>query len=1032
MVNRNRFHKGAAALRAIDLDFVREVKNTRSRFFSIFVLVALAVAFLSGLRATAPDMKLTCGSYLNEQNFMDIQVLSTLGLTDDDLSALLEQENIADGEAAYVIDAFAHTAEQDIVAKVYSLPQRLNQVTLDAGRLPAAADECAVDQNLLDELHLSVGDRVDLLTSGDFERALTEHTFTIVGTVTSPLYISIERGTSTLGAGHVSAYVYLPRDAFSMDYYTAIYLKVKGAANETAYSKGYDDLVSGVIDDLSSFGETRAALRHDSLVDDAQGKIDNAQHKLDDAKADSEQQLADAEKKLSDTRKQLDGGWTKVNDAKAELAAQTDAAQKQIEATQAQLDASKASLEAGEQQYAQALSDYEAQLKSYGIDETADASTLPAPLAEAKAQLDAQRQQLDSGWAGYRGGLAQLKDAEEQMADQKAEGEKQIAATAKRLQQGEADYRDGQQSYTDAKNEADEKIADAQQELADAQQKVNDISAGTWYLLGRDSNPGYQGFGQDADRMGNLASVFPVLFFLVAALVCLTTMTRMVEEERVQIGCLKALGYTRFAISRKYIGYGLAPSLLGGIAGLAVGYTLFPTMIFHAYQIMYELPDIQLRGYAAISVFSVLAAVACTTLSTLLACFATLSATPADLMRPRAPRPGRRVILEYIRPLWRRMNFNQKVTARNLLRYKKRFLMTVVGIGGCTALIIGGFGLRSSLLYSMNRQYHDLTRYDAQAVLSGDAGADQKSDVNDYLKNNPDVTGFLPCHVGAVTAETKQYSVTAYLEAMDPARIGDFIDLHAYRDGAPLTPSGQGVIIDQKLSELLGVSVGDSFTVDGDSRTEVTVAGICENYVGHFIYMTPALYRQTFSEDYSVNAFLLQLTSSDKTHCDSVFSGLMQLPGMASATRVLDTRDTYQHSMERIDFVVVIVILSAAALAGVVLYNLSNINITERQRELATIKVLGFTDREVSAYVNRENAVLTLVGIALGILCGHYLHLWLVRSVEIDLMMFGRQTDPKAYLWATILTVGFSIVVGFFAHYRMRKIDMVESLKSAE
>ena len=461
-------------------------------------------------------------------------------------------------------------------------------------------------------------------------------------------------------------------------------------------------------------------------------------------------------------------------------------------------------------------------------------------------------------------------------------------------------------------------------------------------------------------------------------------------------------------------------------------FDMFPKMIFTAYQIMYQMPDIELHAYTDISLFSVLAAVACTTVATLWACLATLRETPASLMRPRTPKAGKRVFLEYIKPLWRRMSFIHKVTARNLFRYQKRFWMTVIGIGGCTALIIAGFGMRSSLLFTMSRQYDELFHYSAQVTLADNALPEERAAVEDFLAGDSRVVNYIPCAASSATVVTPSYSTTAYVEVMASDEIGKVVDLFDYKSGDPIAMGDEGVYIDQKLSELLKVSVGDTFFLDGDVRGDVTVAGIYEHYTGHFIYMTPGYYENALHAGSEPNAYLLNFTSDDTDTCNAIFEKLLDMSGVATTSRMRDTQDTYMHSMERVDFVVVIIILAAAALAMVVLFNLSNINITERQRELATIKLLGFYDGEVSAYVYRENIVLTLFGILLGCFMGHWLHIYLVRSTEIDLMMFGRQTAPSAYVYAAILTALFSLLVNVLAHFRMKKIDMVESLKSAE
>ena len=1290
---------------ALRKDFLREISHTRSRFFSILILVALSVAFLSGLRATAPDMKHTGDDYLDSLHLADVQVVSTLGLTDGDLDALLAREEFERGEGAWVLDAYAASDSSELVAKVYSLSDAgINDVLLRSGRLPETDGECVVEDALLGELGLSLGDSIAVRPDDSLSDALRHERFTVVGTVRSPVYLSIERGSSTLGSGTVKAYLYLPRAAFDLDYYTAIYLRVRGAAEKTAFYPEYDDPIADLLDELKPLAEERAQIRYESIVDEANAKVDDAQRELDDARAEVEEELGKAERELADARRKLDDGWAELDDAERTLAREQADAQQQIDDGRQELadalqkltdgeveyergladwedgkrryedglakyqdgldeweqgrrdyedglaeyEKGLAKYEDGKRQYEDGLAEYEdgrAQLRAaerelrdaereldsartqlqqgeqvlsamtlllFGMDSDAffagledgsvsaaevderldyaremldlaidegqalldalpdDAAlraridellaqfpeipdelqemidSLPdrarlqellreakarrkeldgvdaayllsakaqlddakaqieagqaridegwneyadgqaqlddakaqlddakaelddgwAELEDAKAQLDDAKAQLDDGWAEledakaqlddakaelddgqakladarrelddgrqeYEDGLAALSDAERELAEQVASARREIADGRRELLDGEAEYRDGLAEYEDGKREAEEKLSDGEKKLLDARRRISEIEHGSWYLLSRSYNPGYTGFGQDADRMGNLASVFPLIFFLVAALVCLTTMTRMVEEQRIQIGSLKALGYSRFAISFKYLGYGLLPSLIGSVLGLAIGYTLFPSMIFTAYQIMYQMPNIELRAYPDISAFSVVAAVACTTLSTLWACLATLRESPASLMRPRTPKSGKRVFLEYIKPLWKRMKFIHKVTARNLFRYQKRFWMTVIGIGGCTALIIAGFGLRSSLMFTMSRQFDELFHYTAQVTFLDSILPEDRAAAEEFIRTDERVSRAVPCAMSAATAASSRYSTSVYFETMEADDLPAVIELYDWRSGETLAMTDEGVYIDQKLSELLGVGVGDTFLLDGDRRAEVTVAGIFEHYTAHFVYMTPAYHERVFGESAETNGYLLTLTSDDADFCNAVFEELMR-HGSVTASRMTDTRDTYLHSMERIDFVVVIVILAAAALAMVVLYNLSNINITERLRELATIKLLGFYDGEVSAYVYRENVVLTVFGIAMGILMGHWLHVWLVRSVEIDLMMFGRETDPKSYLYAAVLTALFSFLVNLLAHFKMKKIDMVESLKSAE
>lgn len=1018
---------------ALRKDLIREIKNSKNRFLSIAILIALAVAFLSGLKATAPDMKNTGDEYLDKQQLMDIQVLSTLGLTKDDIKALGAQDNIERAVGAYCIDAWAG----DLVAKAYSITDGMNLLTVTSGRMPESPDECIVDKNLLEKMKISVGDSITIDPSDDYEDCLTHKNFTIVGTAVSPYYISVERGSASIGSGNVRAYVYLPEGAFDLDYYTVAYAKVKGAQELTAFTDEYDDYIDDVMDSLKDFGDRRAKLRYDDIIDEAQGKIDDAQKELDDKEKEADEKLSDAEQELKDARRKLDKGWREYRDGKKEL---EESLPKLCDAECELADARQELIE-GEQEYQKGLDEYNFGYAQYAenkrkLDESyADLSAAQQQLDAAKAELDAAKKKLDEGYEELQDGKRKYREGVEELQDgwkKYYEGIDELPKAYKKLKDGEKEYADGLEEYEDAKREAEEKIADAKKKLADARRKVADIETCKWYILSRGYNPGYTGFGQDADRMANLASVFPVIFFLVAALVCLTTMTRMVEEQRTQIGLMKALGYGRWDISKKYLCYGLFPSLAGSLLGVIIGHIVFPAMIYVSYQIMYEMPNIRLSLYPGICIWATIAAVACTTLSTLWACISTLTDSPANLMRPKAPPAGKRVLLERITPVWHALSFNWKITVRNLFRYKKRFFMTVIGIGGCTGLIIAGFGLRDSLMMTMDTQYGDIFRYDAQITLNDGLLDTEHADIKAYLDSSDNISEYAEIYAGSVTAESPAYSTTAYVEVFDPEDIGKFVITRAISSGDEMTLPESGVIIDQKLSELLKVNVGDSITIDSDGRHSAKIAGIYQNYVAHFIYLAPAAYEDIFGDEAEINTVILNLEDNSNAACEATMEEMLKLHGVSAASRTADVKDTYMHSMERVDFVVVVVILCAAALAIVVLYNLSNINMTERIRELATIKVLGFYDIEVTTYLCRENIILTAAGIALGCVFGKYLHAWLIRSVEIDLMMFGRSTTAMSYAFSAALTVIFSAIVNVMAHVKMKGIDMIESLKSAE
>ena len=1061
-------------------DAAREVRFTFSRFLSILVLAALAVAFLAGLRTTAPDMEYTADNYYDRTHMMDGYVISTLGLTQEDLDALASAPGVTQVEGEMALDAIA----QDAVVTVRSLPERLNLLEVTQGRLPQEAGECVTESLLLIELGLEIGDTVELVLDEDDEGSLRRTSYTIVGVADSPLYVGADRGSSSLGGGSVDAFVFVPGENFDMDYYTQAYFTLDGLAQLDSYGQEYEDRLEDGLDALDPLAEERAQLRYDTMVADAQKEIDEGQQELDDAR----QQLADAEQELKDARAELDDGWAQYYEGRATLEREIADARQTLANALSQLRSGEAEYADGQTQYQDGLAQYQQGLAEYEdnlallqeqqaqVDEgyaQYEAALAPyegtpyydaiveqlapqkaqldaaqaqltqgfaqleagkavldetkAVLDDSAAQLSAARAELDSGWNEYYSGQATL-DREEQ------NGRQELADALAELEDGEAQYADGLQEYEDGLAEAEEEIADGEAQLADAREELAALDGCDWYVLGRTTNAGFSGYSQDAERVGNLASIFPVIFFLVAALACLTTMTRMVEDQRTQIGALKALGFSRFAISRKYIGYAFWASFLGGVLGLAVGCTLFPAVIANAFDIMYNIPQLEYKFQPVICVVAVLAAVACTTGAALWACLSTLIDTPANLMRPKAPKPGRRVFLEYIKPLWGKLTFTWKVTMRNLFRYQRRFWMTVIGIGGCTALIVTGFGLHESIFDILDKQFDEISLYDATAGLEEDPPGEELARVTDYLAQSDAVDRYLLCHQEAADVSLGRATQSVYLFSVgDIQQFGQFIQLRHRLDDQPVTLDDEGVILTEKLAELLDAQVGDTIVLEGDKRAEVKVADIVENYVYHYVYMTDACYQRLFGQTPQASTILVAYTDAvDQAQSDQVSADLMAMDAVTSYSYIATIRDSFTDSMNAINYAVVIIILAAAALAFVVLYNLTNINITERMRELATLKVLGFYDREITAYVYRENIFLTAFGIILGLVLGRFLHAWMVVTVEVDIVMFGRTAPPYAYVLAAVLTAVFSVVVNIAAHFRLKKVDMVESLKTVE
>ena len=1061
-------------------DFIREVRHTYSRFLSILLLSALAVAFLVGLRATAPDMEYTADNYYDSHHLMDGYILSTMGLTQEDLQALAQADGVDQVEGAWSVDATA----VDSIVSMRSMPEELNLLNVVEGRLPQQADECVTEQMLLTALGLEIGDTLTVTLDEADQDSLIRTSYTIVGTVQSPLYVGTDRGSTTLGSGSIDAFVYIPGENFDLDVYTTAYFTGDGMEALNSYSQAYADQLSALVDSLDPLAQERASLRDEEVRSEAQKELDDARSEL----ADAQKELDDAKKKLDDARAELDSGWEDYESGLATLEQEIKDGQAKLNAARSQLEESQTRYEQGKVDYQEGLAQYQdgqtayeenlAQLDAQqeevakGYEEYYDAlkpfegtpmydqmveqlapqkakldeaaaqiqagytqlAQVKTQLEESKAELDAAQaqlqdaaQQLDTGWAEYQSGQQTL-DQEE------ARGRSQLAQAKAELDDGEAEYQKGLEEYEQAKADAQPELEQAQADIDRGQKDLDAMATCEWYVLGRNTNSGFVSYSQDAERVDNLSSIFPVIFFVVAALACLTTMTRMVEEQRTQIGSLKALGFSRLAISQKYIGYAFVASLVGGLIGLGVGATLIPAVIANAFQIMYAIPGLDYKMQLPLFVLAVLAAVACTTGAALWACLSTLIDTPANLMRPRAPKAGKRVFLEYIKPIWRRLSFTWKVTMRNLFRYQKRFWMTVIGIGGCTALIVTGFGLHESIFDVLDKQFDEISLYDATVGLDEDLTEEQKQGIEDYLDGEEAVVDYMFTYQQMMDASTTGTSYDVYLFAVDDVEeFGRFVDLRHRSDHAPVELDGSGVVIDEKLSELLDVSVGDTITLEGDQRVEAVVADITENYVYHYVYLTRDLYTQLYGEDHQNNVMLLVYQDGMGVDVSNQTSEtLMKMDGVASYSYIATIRDSFEDSMDAINYAVVIIIVAAAALAFVVLYNLTNINITERRSELATLKVLGFYDGETTAYVLRENVFLTIFGVILGLVLGRFLHSWMVLTVEVDLVMFGRTAPPYAYVLAAALTALFSLIVNVAAHFRLKKIDMVESLKTVE
>ena len=1039
--------------KALRKDFYMEIRRSLGRFMSIFFIVAIGCSFFSGIRASEPDMRYSGDAYFDEKNMMDIEVISTLGLTDDDLQAIKDVDGVSAAEGSYSVDVLCSEGDNQIAVHVMSLMPTMNQVQLEEGRLPEAENECAVDVDYLNESSLEIGDEITFSSGSDDDitDTLKTDTFTITGTVSSPNYISFQRGSTTIGNGSLAAFIVVPEDSFSLDVYTEIYAQVDGAKEMTAFTDAYDDRVQEAMDAIEAIQAEREQIRYDEIVDeanealeDARQQVSDAETELEDGKAQAEAELADARQQLDDAQEEVDSGWQEIESSREQL----ESSRQQLVDSQAEVDQGQEELNANIDALNQQIDELNAAKEEYnslaasGATDDVTMATLnamyeeiqkgEAAIAQAQDQIDSAKAELESGQDQINSGWDQITAGEQELADAEA-----------KLEEAEAEIADGWEEYYEGEAEAEaeiadgeQKIADAKEELADAENEINDIEMPEWYIYDRSNLPDYTGYGENADRMRAIGEVFPAIFFLVAALISLTTMTRMVEEQRTQIGTLKALGYERHSIAGKYLGYALLATVSGSVVGILFGEKVFPYIIINAYGIMYQhMNDIVIPYNLEYGLGAAAAALASTLLATIFSCYKELREQAAELMRPPTPKQGQRVMLERVKFIWKRLNFSWKASIRNLVRYKKRLFMTIFGIGGCMALMLVGFGLKDSIFAIVDIQYGEIQLYDGNIILSDDATEEEKSNIITTLEKDSKMAGSTEGILSQITVGNGEEWHDVYLDV--PKNVEEFSEFVVLQDrvtNEKYELDDSGAILTEKMATELDVEPGDTVTIRDENRgdLEVEISAVCENYMSHYLYMTPAYYEKVYGEQPDYNSIFYKTADRITEEAERIGEEALTLPGALSVSYTTDLREQVDNMLGALDEVIVVLIISAGMLAFVVLYNLNNINITERQRELATLKVLGFYNGEVAMYVYRENIVLTVLGAVFGIVLGKFLHGFIIVTVEIESVMFGRNIDLSSFIYGFLLTILFSLLVNGVMYFKLKKINMVESLKSVE
>lgn len=1072
-------------------DIFREIKISLGRFLSILCIVAIGVAFFAGIKASAPDMKNSADTYFDKYNVQDIQVYSTIGLTKKDVAAIKKIKGVKSVQPSFSMDTLSQIDSTQMVLKVisYGIDQKMNKIRVVEGRMPERENECLVEaSSATNKLYgtFHIGDTIKLQSGTDeaLSKSLKHTKYKIVGTCYNPNYLSYEKGSSNIGSGTVNSFIYIQNTNVLKDYYTEVDVCVKGAKDLDCYSDEYFDVVDPVLKKIKKISNKQI----DTRIQSYQSELDEKKQEATDKFKDAENQFNDAQNKidsglseiqsnalkLQNSKDQINQGWNEYY-ANLQLLDNIPTLQNaiaQIEESEKKLPellSQKEQVENGLQQInAEGDLNTKRTLIQNAIDfidialkklenypDSSDAETIRIKLNEKKellqgqlslidqaiakkAELEAILPQIQSGIEQIQAGVAKKAELQSQL-NQLLNAKNELNNAYVSLINGQAQYEDGVSKIEDAKNELNKSIEqltlskaefniqkhDALRELSDAQLEIDKME-GKWIVLDRNSHYSYRDYGACADRMDGIAKVFPVFFFLVAALVCMTTMTRMVDEQRNEMGTLKALGYSKLQIASKYIIYALIASILGSILGCSLGMYLFPTVIFNAWNTLYNIDQIKFLFQPGLILLASGSVTGITLLATLYSIYSELIEMPSQLMRPKAAKAGKKILLERITFIWKRLSFLQKVTARNIFRYKKRFFMTIIGIAGCSALLVAGFGINDSISDIVNQQYNVIYHYDATVSA-------KTSEITSQIKSLKGVKDvYEEDHLAVTTKiENKDISTTVHIISNDK-KFKDFCTLFNGNNEFDLDDSS--VLISQKMATKLNKKAGDTIKIkDANNKViKAKIKGVFTNYVGHHIYASESLYKSWNTNAKTTHIYLIKSKKTTKKFERNLGNKIMNIDGVQSVTFYSSLQKNFKDMIKSISYIVVVLVISAACLAFVVLYNLSNVNISERKREIATIKVLGFTRKEVDAYINRETILLTILGSLIGLGIGIGLHHLIMNLAEMDDIMFGRTINSISYVISFVMTIGFNAIINLCMHKKLNNIQMVESLKAVE
>ena len=1012
----------------------REIRTSLARYLAIFAIVALGVGFFSGLKDCKESMVSTARKYLYRTNFYDYQILSSYGADDDSVALAESWDEVRAAEGSIQIDVMARSGDGDSRAlKCISLPEKINTLNVVEGRLPEAANECVVDSYSITDAGFRVGDFIEITDENDEDKLedFNETRFEIVGLVNTPIYLDYQRGSTDIGNGSLDTFFFVEKDTFDVDYYTNLYLKLNG--DQPALSEEHEDYLKAEEDSMKDLAEAVTSGRRETAQKEAQEELDEKKQEYEDNLAKYEREKANAEKKIDKAEDKIDAGEKKIKKTRKQLNAaitEANAGIEQANAAITDLKTKKAQVEGGIEEAKAAKEQAEAAHAGGMISDD--------EYAAAIAQADATISSLEGNLSDINNGISQaeagLKQAQEGLAQAEA-GLKELDKAENKLESSEKKLKKEERKADNEFDKAKRELDDAKDKLDEAQEKIDDMEIGNSFALSRKENMGYASFDSNSSIVSNISKIFPLFFFLIAALVCMTTMTRMVDEQRTQIGILKALGYSNGQIVGKYMFYSGSAAFLGAVLGFFVGCKVFPVVIWNAYTMMYDFShtvDYIINWKLGLIVLAV--SLLCSMGATWVSIAADFKVPPAELIRPKTPPAGKRILLERIRPLWNRISFLYKVSIRNIFRDKKRFLMMVIGVSGCTALLIAGIGIRATISKVADYQFDEISLYDITVLFSKNMTEDRQKDFMEEMEDSG-VTGenvrFL--HRDEVTAIIGDKTTDITCVATEEEGFDQFIDLHAGDQHIDYPGPGEAVIV-RKTNHDYGVGIGDEITLRDDYREmDVKIVAVADNYVYDSIYISSDTYREGFGKEPDIKAAYIDF--KEGTEEDVIRNASADAAGYeytAAAQTNIDVRENVNKMMKSLNSIVYVVILSAALLAFIVLYNLTNINITERIREIATIKVLGFYQLEVSQYVFRENLFLTAVAAIVGIPMGDWLLKFVIDNIVLSMIYFEPRHGPYDIPISVALTFLFAFLVNIAMQKRLRNVSMTESLKSVE